>query len=56
MRVKGANGLEFEVADTVATGMIAAGIVEAVDEAVEVTAEVEAEKSTAKKGRTTRSK
>ncbi|CRH67274.1 Uncharacterised protein [Chlamydia trachomatis] len=53
MRVKGANGLEFEVSDTVATGLIAAGIVEAIAEA-EV--EPEPEKATAKKGRTTRAK
>lgn len=32
MRVRGANGLEIEVEETVATAMIAAGIVEAVEE------------------------
>lgn len=32
VKVRGDNGLEFELTDTVATGMIAAGIVAAVDE------------------------
>lgn len=32
MRVQGTNGIEFELEDSVATGMIAAGLLSAIDE------------------------
>lgn len=32
MRVQGDNGIEFELEDSVATGMIAAGLLSAIDE------------------------
>lgn len=41
MLVRGTNGLEIEVEDQVATGMIAAGIVEAVADGIEPVEPVE---------------
>lgn len=54
MRVKGDNGIEFELADEVATAMITAGIVEAVaepalDETTETVEEPETAPSKSKK-------
>ena len=41
MLVRGANGLEIEVEDQVATAMIAAGLVEAVADGIEPVEDVE---------------
>lgn len=45
MLVRGTNGLEIEVEDQVAIGMIAAGIVEAVADGIEPVEDIEAVES-----------
>lgn len=57
MKVRGKNSLKFEVDDTVATGMISAGIVTAVDQPEpEPEPELEPEPEPPRKTRSTRAK